>query len=77
MKAPWSRVCISEILCVLLFLFVFRRKHGCAVRAFVAPIFTSSIRQYGQVFVVGAVCFPLKISDIVAVSDSFFLQKYC
>ena len=34
MKAPWSRVCISEILCVLLFLFVFRRKHGCAVRAF-------------------------------------------
>ena len=69
MKAPWSRVCISEILCVLLFLFVFRR--------FVAPIFTSSIRQYGQVFVVGVVCFPLKISDIAAVSDSFFLQKYC
>ena len=34
MKAPWSRVCISEISCVLLFLFVFRRKHGCAVRAF-------------------------------------------
>ena len=62
MKAPWSRVCISEILCVFLF---------------VAPIFTSSIRQYGQVFVVGVVCFPLKISDIAAVFDSFFLQKYC
>lgn len=77
MKAPWSRVCISEILCVLLFLFVFRRKHDAQCGHFVAPIFTSSIRQYGQVFVVGAVCFPLKISDIAAVSDSFFLQKYC
>lgn len=77
MKAPWSRVCISEIYAS----FFSSSSSGGSTDAqcghFVAPIFTSSIRQYGQVFVVGAVCFPFKISDIAAVSDSFFLQKYC